>query len=168
MLFDRLKNLDTKLIEKVFEPVAWRIEYEWKINNFACARAVLVLWPVCMVTAIIFFDLNTLGWALIAAVVAVASLMYWVDVLEEKVAGKQGLSFSRWDWKHRISIMLPLLPICFISVSNHPWWGKWFAFAYLGYLTHLYFKACRPMPLEWKQARDKKKAKNLVFGASRS
>lgn len=152
-----LKAGDTWLIERIFEPLAWRIEYYTGKNNFWCSRLTLVLWPAAFIGTI-----GALGWSgwhifSVGAVLLVASVSYWRSVVAEANSRFSVASMERLlNWPVRLGwFCLVLLP---------PIW-KLSSLGALGYVTHMYFLACNQPPPSWKEARDKARQARMALKA---
>lgn len=139
-----LRAGDTWLIERVFEPLAWRIEYYTGKNNFWCARGALLVWLAGFVMAI--------GWSsgvailIDALILLLATLAYVRTFVAESLSNPSFVNPERhFNWAIRIGwVVFTLSPP--MTVVN---------LAFLGYATYMYFLACNPLPPAWKEAREK-------------
>jgi hypothetical protein len=155
--------LDSFVIERVFEPIAWRIEYYTGKNNFWLARA---LWGVYVTAYIVGLDEVVVR--IILFVAGVAGYFHFLD-LERKL--KPGfMSPERPKWVLRIILLFLLVAAAISRISAWLWlphvqpldptiqttYGPLITIGFVALMLVHYLLACSAMPPKWQQARQEK------------
>ena len=174
---------DSLIIERVFEPFAWWVEYHFGKNNFWLARAVLLLKFFCdFLQYSMFATLGSpLNWLSIAINFVVVTMLCASSFLLERSSSGKGMAnplriSPAWIGLRILStasficiLIFSWLPIMVRIITYEPeLYGLLIpvGLAVVGSIVwplHFYFLACSRVPPEWKKARDEKLAQKLAL-----
>jgi hypothetical protein len=159
---DWVRKQDLWLIRTIFEPIAWHIEIRFNKNNFWISRMVLILFVV----GITLFLISRGGIYVLFLVPIYIGItgVYFSSLRVERVQRSRP---NHPNWAKimglplRIYALVSALVILPLGIDT-----GWFVAA-TGFLLHVYFSACDPMPPKWKEEREKKQQEKLVPQVSR-
>lgn len=148
---DLLIALDAWFILRVFEPLAWRIEYRYGHNCFSLSRGTFTL-------AMMSF---TAGWLLSAPILlylltpmlALAWMMsFTITIAVEHIVVTRPNRINPFKslWFVRHTLTLVGISLIVQDVSN----GHWYlaggdTIGILGVISSMYLMTCNPMPPKW-------------------
>jgi hypothetical protein len=175
-----LRNIDSWIIERILEPITWRIEYRFGKNNFWLARLSAAFDFFAVLFASIMY--STFGvpisWPTIAMFFVIDTTIYIGAFYLERLSGKR-INPMRWGIGLVAFRLFVLSYDLYTAWSSH---GRRFVsivflgpeyygiliplglliYSALSSAIFLYLVACSGMPPVWKQARDEKHAEKLV------
>lgn len=152
---DSIRKYDTWLVERVFEPLAWRIEYYTGKNNFWCARAVLILY---LVGRLIETEWTLAGDVIFSILVfGIATSLFWSSIFYEKIYNRKFKNFLIVSGFPTRIICLLLIGMNLFTFTSPP-----FIVGSVGFALYFYFLACSPMPPHWNQAKEERRQAKLV------
>ena len=144
---DVVYKADDWLIDRVFQPVVWRLEYYTGKNNFWLARMVLVLFPATSVA--VFPPINMFGILITVMVLLFTGQKYVYTLFLESFQNKRFSLAVRYMTRPQRIIGVPFLFLPQIILLLTLGW--------LGFMVYLYILACSPMPPAWKEEKELKK-----------
>jgi hypothetical protein len=145
---------DRWLIEKLFEPIAHRVERETGVTNFALANALLVLWPAT--TGALAMKYQSTGWWFLAAgVLLISAVRYLWVVYLANTAGSRTANIDKlasFGWR----VMQSANAVVFVSASLLLFSLSLSELGTIALWASLYFAACdRPPPQRQEQREPK-------------
>ena len=177
---------DSLLIERIFEPIAWRVEYRFSKTNFWLARVVMLAKFFCdFLQYSMFATLGSpMNWPSIAiSFLVVTMLCVNTFLLERSSSGKDMANPLRispaWIGLRIVATAYLIYALIFIwlplMVRIITYGPEFYGFlipiglAVVGSVVwplHFYFLACSSAPPWWKEARDEKLAEKMVLQAT--
>ncbi len=175
--------LDSFIIERVFEPVAWRVEYRTGRNNFWLARASIVFVFTCyaLFSGILARDLVMAGVGFVLFAIA-----FGLARVVERYTGKHTANPTRHNMQLLVarfflmantvlvlyaSLEMILVLVGEMAASPELFYSLllgtlWYLVLFVGFAAipaYLYFLACSRMPPWWSEAYSRKLADKLVM-----
>lgn len=104
----RIAEIDSLLVRRVFEPLAWGLERTTGLSHFAQAECVLLAWPVASFLLALAAPESLspkLAFCMLLCGV-ISGKRYWVIRLVSRPASRLGASFERDAWYLRAAWIL--------------------------------------------------------------
>ncbi len=111
-----ITRLDTWIIERVVEPLLWRIEAHTGINSFATTRLILIAYPICNATYFLKYappnvPKNTIG---VGLTILTSIVAYFLTIYYERQIQRDGKNFLKRD---TVAQVMRIQMLCFTGIA---------------------------------------------------
>ncbi len=159
-----LVTIDRWLIEKVFEPFAFRFEALTGINNYTLARYILVIWPAALGAYALGEPTHKIANFAGAAIMLGTSTVEYFALQQQERMSRSGLAnFERYGliWVGFRWLWNTLLVVAWLQPSTI------YAIGLTAYWLQAYLRACNRMPPSFKEEWDASKRSRPVTSSAR-
>lgn len=151
-----MQKLDEWLLTKVFEPIAWWIEYHTGYSNFRVSQVALL--PVVVDTMVGAVEAFTIGdstrlASLVVLLMACCGLFWLIEFIQKNFTG-QGLNPLRNNYRFRILVIA--MTILFLPKDDFSYRSILSVLSDISYFAMFYFVACNRMPPWYREKKDEK------------